>query len=198
MNATVERIGELMERGVSAGTTLLDAGASLLESLNATPSLPKLNACSCEIPPPCWLPKQLRPVTSHVCAGAAASLRIRVTNCGPEKTTVRLEATGADKGAVKVTPASISLGPLERGVLTATVQTDAKAAKGTELEVLIWVRGCADHVVRWTIELSSRGGDACHELDVDDCTDYLHHWYDHFYCYRPCRDRGRDPAGTRG
>ena len=198
MNATVERIGELMERGVSAGTTLLDAGASMLESLNAMPSMPKLNACSCEIPPPCWMPKQLRPVTSHVCAGAAASLRIRVTNCSPEKSTVRLEAAGADKGAVKLTPASISLGPLERGVLTATVQTDAKAAKGTELEVLVWVRGCADHVVRWTIKLSSRGGDCCHELDVDDCTDYLHHWYDHFYCYRPCRDRGRDPVGSRG
>jgi hypothetical protein len=197
MNATVERIGELMERGVSAGTTLLDTGASLLESLSSSPLVPKLNSCSCEIPPPCWMPRELRPVTSHVCAGAAASLRIRVTNCSPQTTTVSLEATGADKGKVKFSPASISLGPLERGVLTATLQTDAKAASGTELEALIWVRGCVDHVVRWTVKLSSKGGDACHELDVDDCPDYLHHWYDHFYCYRPCRDR-RDPAGTRG
>ena len=63
MNATVERIGELMERGVSAGTTLLDAGASLLESLNVSPAVPKLTSCSCEIPPPCWMPKELRPVT---------------------------------------------------------------------------------------------------------------------------------------
>jgi hypothetical protein len=21
---------------------------------------------------------------------------------------------------------------------------------------------------------------------VDDCPDYQHHWYDHFYCHRHC------------
>lgn len=194
MNATIEAMGELLERGVQAGTSLLGAGTSLLETLGASPLAPKLGSCSCEIPPPCWMPRELTPVTSHVCAGATASLRVRVTNCSPGRTTVSLEASGPEAQKVALTPASISLGPLERGVLTATHATPANASRGMELEALIWVRGCVDHVVRWTVKTSSRGGDSCHEVDVQDCPDYLHHWYDHFYCARPCRDRG----STRG
>jgi len=41
-------------------------------------------------------------------------------------------------------------------------------------------------MVRWTIKQTSRGGTCCHEVDIDDGPDYLHHWYDHFYCERPC------------
>jgi hypothetical protein len=182
MNTTAERIGDLVELGVSAGTSMLDF---LLKS----PAMPKVSSCSCEIPPPCWMPRELRPVKSHVCAGGKAMLRIRVTNCSIETTTVTLAPAGDDAGKVKVSPKSVSLGPLERGVLTASIDVDAKAASGSELEVLVWVRGCVDHVVRWTVRVSSLGKDACHELDVEDCPDYVHHWYDHFYCARPCRRR---------
>ena len=204
MNATVDRIGELIDRGLDVGTSLLDAGTSLLGSLSEGRLLPtsgtcacgSSGACSCDIPAPCWMPRQLCDVTSHVCAGASATLRLRVTNCSPQHTTVSLQATGVEAQKVTLAPASISLGPLERGVLTATLSTAATDAKGTEHEVLIWVRGCIDHVLRWTVKTSSRGGDSCHECDIDDCQDYLHHWYDHFYCYRPCRNR--DPAGSSG
>jgi hypothetical protein len=181
MTTTVDRIEDLLERGASAGTTLLG-------SLMRRPMMmPRLGGCSCDIPPPCWMPRQLRPVSSHVCAGGKAILRVRVTNCTPETTTVALDAAGPDAGAVTTSPATLSLGPLERGILTASVEIDETAAAGTEREVLLWVRGCVDHVVRWTVRTSRRGGDACHELDVDDCPDYVHHWYDHFYCARPCR-----------
>ena len=27
------------------------------------------------------------------------------------------------------------------------------------------------------------------ELTVEDCPDLVHHWYDHFYCPRPCPNR---------
>jgi hypothetical protein len=26
-------------------------------------------------------------------------------------------------------------------------------------------------------------------VEVEDCPDLIHHWYDHFYCDRPCTDR---------
>lgn len=189
MNPTVERIGDLVERGVVRGTALLD---SLVRSDSFPRSplelLPR-GACSCEIPPPCWLPRQLPPVTSHVCAGGRATLRIRVTNCSAEQTTVRLEVKGEAAKAVELSPAAISLGPLERGVLTASLPTDSKEGAGPEHELLVWIRGCLDHAVRWTVRTSSRGGSATHELAVEDCPDYLHHWYDHFYCARPCRPR---------
>jgi len=62
--------------------------------------------------------------------------------------------------------------------------------------VLVWIRGCVDHVVRWTVKSSRRGSDCCHELEIDDCPDYVHHWYDHFYCPRPCRHGNRVIHGS--
>jgi hypothetical protein len=29
-------------------------------------------------------------------------------------------------------------------------------------------------------------GASCPEVEVDDCPDNIHHWYDHFYCERGC------------
>jgi hypothetical protein len=53
----------------------------------------------------------------------------------------------------------------------------------------VWIHGCVEHAVRWTVRVAGRGGDSCNELDIDDCPDYVHHWYDHFYCARPCGHR---------
>jgi hypothetical protein len=27
------------------------------------------------------------------------------------------------------------------------------------------------------------------EVEIEDCPDLIHHWYDHFYCERPCPSR---------
>jgi len=24
------------------------------------------------------------------------------------------------------------------------------------------------------------------DIEIEDCPDLIHHWYDHFYCPRPC------------
>ena len=183
MTTTVGRIADLLERGI-------DTGSSIIESMSRAPMvrmrMPKLGTCSCDIPPPCWLPRELGPVTTYVCAGATATLRLRITNCSIERSTVELEAVGADAAGVKIDPSSLSLAPLERRVVTLSFFVDASAASGTEHEVVVWIRGCVDHVLRWTIKTTRRGGGCCHELDVEDCPDYIHHWYDHFYCARPC------------
>jgi hypothetical protein len=184
---TVDQIADLLERGLAAGTSMLDslAGSSTLSSLQAR--LPRATTCSCHIPPPCWMPREHGPVTTHVCAGGTATLRLRITNCSIETSTVSVEVKGPGAANVKVAPASLSLSPLERGIVALSLATNATDAKGTEHETLVWIHGCVEHVVHWTVKVAGRGGHSCQELDLDDCPDYVHHWYDHFYCARPCR-----------
>ena len=190
MTTTVDRIADLLERGVG----VLDSLAS--SSMISNMQMPRLESCSCQIPPPCWMPREHEPVTTHVCAGSTATLRLRITNCSIESSKIEIQATGAAAASVQIDPASLSLTPLERGVVGLSLKTDIAEAVGTEHEVLVWIRGCVDHVVRWTVKSSRRGSDCCHELEIDDCPDYVHHWYDHFYCPRPCRHSNRVIHGS--
>jgi len=141
--------------------------------------------CGCQIPPPCWAPQSLGEVTSHVCPGAAATIRLRITNCGPVQRAVKIEAVGKTAG-VTVTPAGLTIGPMERAVVVASVNVPADAPSGQEQEILLWVRGCQNHYLRWTVNVAARGISCCHEVEVSDCPDLVHHWYDHFYCGRQC------------
>lgn len=192
-----EAIGDLVMQGTRIGLDLLEtlAGSSMTDlkrtMMKAMPSMQSRCACGCHIPPPCWAPVCVGEVTSHVCPGASASIRIRVTNCDIAPNTIRIEAAGQGSG-VTVTPDSLTLGPMERGVSVVSLTVPATAGSGDVLERLIWIRGCRQHYLRWTVKTSSRGADACHEIEIDDCNDQVHHWYDHFYCPRPCSHR--DPA----
>jgi hypothetical protein len=181
----------------------LRLGADLFESLtgrNPADLLPKrMPGCgcrphgSCDIPPPCWMPQPLCDCTSHVCPCAKATIRIVVTNCDP--TSRRIVAVSATGSEVKVTPPQAVLGPLERATFEATIGVPDDADKKT-LESVIRIRGCREHYFRWTIRVGAVGLDSCHEVEVSDCPDYLHHWYDHFYCPRPCPQiSGSPPHG---
>jgi hypothetical protein len=197
--------------GVSAALMeLLNAqmrlGADLFESLTGRPA-PTLGdvtelgrtlvggsrACGCHvrsgcctIPPPCWMPRPLGECTSHVGQCKTACLRFRITNCDRVPRTVVVEATGPNSGKVTISPPSLLLGPMERGTVTACVAVPDDAKSGDESELLLWFRGCKEYYFRWTISVGTLGMDSCHEVEVCDCPDYLHHWYDHFYCPRPC------------
>ena len=185
----------LMDAAVRMGEDLLDAlqgrrTTGLVSTLQRTmPSLPMARGgCTCHIPPPCWMPRDLGEIRSRVCAGGTATLRVRVTNCSASPRKVAIEAR-PDSAELTIDPSSLALGPLERGVALASLAMPAKAGVGEERETLIWVRGCRDHVLRWTVRVASRAGDCGHEIDVNDCPDLVHHWYDHFYCERPCGHR---------
>jgi hypothetical protein len=162
---------------------------SLLAPLSAcaTPAKGKSTSCGCDIPPPCWAPQPIGDVDSGVCPGATATVRIHVTNCGATTRTMTFQAVGT---GVTITPASLPLGPMERGKVVASVTLPADADLGSRREVLVWVRGCHDHYLRWTIYAASRAECGCEEVHVSDCPDYVHHWYDHFYCDHPCLHRG--------
>jgi hypothetical protein len=146
-------------------------------------------SCGCDIPPPCWYPKAAGEVTSFGCPGATAMLRLRIHNCGPVPRRVRLEGEGA-----AFDPPELTLGSMERDVAIARVEFPSDV--GLERELLLWIRGCHTHYVRWTVVATSRGAGCCHELDVEDCPDYLHHWYDHFYCAHPCAEPRRADVAT--
>jgi hypothetical protein len=103
------------------------------------------------------------------------------------KRTIKVAGTNA---AVKAEPASLALGPLEEGVVTLSLAVPAGATKGQTQKSLVWVHGCKDHYFRWTVVAVEAGVVCCAgEVDVEDCPDLIHHWYDHFYCQRPCPNR---------
>ncbi|MGH2707940.1 MAG: hypothetical protein ACRDJK_06555 [Actinomycetota bacterium] len=140
----------------------------------------------CTIPSPCWLPQSLGHCTSHVSPCKTACLEFTITNCDRVARTIAVQATGAHAGKVTVAPVSIALGPMERGTITACIAVPDSAKAGEKLESLLWIRGCQEHFLRWTVSVGTAGADSCHEIEVCDCPDYIHHWYDHFYCLRPC------------
>lgn len=144
----------------------------------------RLHAGCCDIPPPCWVPRPLGECVSHVCPCATACVRLVVTNCdATSRRVVRVEASGPH---VKVDPPQLVLTPLERGTVQVCVAVPAEARQGDKIETLVRVRGCREHYLRWTVSVGTLGMDSCHEIEIDDCPDLVHHWYDHFYCHRSC------------
>jgi hypothetical protein len=151
--------------------------------------MPTVPSCACKIPPPCWMPQNAGCVVSHVCPGSPAVLCIRITNCGSTDRTINFD--DAAKNAVTFQPSVLTLGPMETGVVTATLASSSGACEEGEQTALVWIRGCKDHYVRWTVKTVKRGAACCHEIAVEDCPDFTHHWYDHFYCARPCTSQKR-------
>lgn len=144
--------------------------------------------CGCHIPPPCWAPKAIGEIVSHACPGATATIRLRISNCGATRREIKIDAAGKATG-VKIDPPALTLGPMERETVAVSVAIPTDAGHGYEQEMLLWVRGCKQQYLRWTVRVTSRGGSCCHEVEVEDCPDLVHHWYDHFYCQRPCPPR---------
>ena len=105
--------------------------------------------------------------------------------------TFAIESSGDDAG-ITIEPAKLAVGPFERASVTVALPVPATAAKAHEREVLLWVRGCRDHVLRWHVKACRPLPWTCPcKVEVRDCPDLVHHWYDHFYCEHPCR-HGRD------
>ena len=99
--------------------------------------------------------------------------------------------TGKTGIPLTVDPPTLTLGPMERGTVVVSGQIPANTNNGQEFDSLVWVRGCKEYYLRWLITTATRGADCCHEIEVNDCPDYVHHWYDHFYCHRPCPPQTR-------
>lgn len=138
----------------------------------------------CHVPPPCWMPLPLGECVSVVNACGKACIRLVITNCDRLARTVNVRAEGFQ--GIKVTPPSVTLGPMDRATVEVCLTVPEETESGKKFESMIWVDGCRDHFLRWTVSVGSAAFDSCHEVPVNDCQDYRHHWYDHFYCARTC------------
>ncbi len=120
-----------------------------------------------------------------MCPGQAATLCLRVGNRSMSTRTVTVETGTFDTG-VTITNSPLSLGPMENGIASVSYQPSHEAAHGDSHEILVWVRGCQVHVLRWNVVVGRTDRGACIDVDVEDRQDDVHHWYDHFYCAHPC------------
>jgi hypothetical protein len=198
MKEITDSFTNLLDQTLNSGVSLLETFAKSTSDLNSklaphmkSMKMPNMRGC-CEIPPPCWMPKQLTAFTSHVCPGGSASVRFCITNCGLGARTITAEA---NQGAV-VSPASIQLSAMERSCLTVNFTAPATYQNGDCTEILVWLHGCKSYYLRWTVQASNRGCECCHEIEIEDCPDLVHHWYDHFYCVRGCLPERNRVAGT--
>jgi hypothetical protein len=197
---TAEREGALTEF-FEAWTNLVKEsarfGADLVRSISPSVStavsqfasaatrMPKAaQGCSCTIPPACWMPVDAGTVRTTACAGAKATLSVRVTNCGATPRDITVEANLKASQGGTITPPNLVVGPMETATSTVTVNVP----DGHEQQYLIWVRGCKSHFIRWTVATGEHCAGSS-TVDVDDCPDNVHHWYDHFYCQHPCQGR---------
>ena len=145
---------------------------------------PPASRPACTVPPPCWMPKMLGDISSYACGCSTVTVKIEVTNCDRVARTFSIRSDGVE--GVKVAPESVNLNPMRRGTIEVSFKLPDEIDEGTEYETLLWIEGCNQHVLRWTIVAGKSGMDSTHEVKVSDCPDYRHHWYDHFYCNRPC------------
>lgn len=186
LEETVQAFGGLVQHGTAAFGLLGGSSVQMIRGVLKT-LLPSED-CNCEIPPPCWMPQPLGEVTSYVCEGGTATIRFRVANCSNTSRKINISVPGS-KAGVKITQQDVNLGPMERAVVGVSLSVAVDAPCGERREIIIWFRGCREQFLRWTVEVASRGVESCSEVEVEDCPDLIHHWYDHFYCDRPCTDR---------
>jgi hypothetical protein len=117
-----------------------------------------------------------------------------ITNCSMATRTITISTTTTVTG-LSFSVTDLTLGPMERGVVEVSYTIPATAHQGEATEILLWIQGCKLHFLRWTVKVTSACADTTVEVNVSDCPDLVHHWYDHFYCPRPClQDR---PRGTQ-
>lgn len=189
----VDSLATLINSSAQLSIDLLRSFGESTPSLGSLPSLPSLpssrekpsHGCSCAIPPACWLPRDAGDVRTYACPGATASLRIRVENCGIKPRTIAIDVGGSPPG-VTVTPATLHLDGLESGTALITFAIPPSAHDHADFPFRIWIRGCKTHYVHWTV-VAGEGDCRCRTIEIDDCPDTVHHWYDHFYCDHPCQ-----------
>ncbi|MEO6527938.1 MAG: hypothetical protein ABIP93_15065 [Gemmatimonadaceae bacterium] len=144
---------------------------------------------SCEIPPPCWEPQPAGDCCFELPPGGTATIRVRIKNCGWTRQVVALTVLGKVAGWMTIMPTALLLDPLERGLILVTIQVPTNASIGATVSAPLIIRGCRDHYSRIEVRVCDCAGAMnCCDVNVDDCADQIHHWYEHFYCPRPCNN----------
>jgi hypothetical protein len=181
----------LLNAQLLLGKEVLKLAGSATGALGALRGMkmPRMHGC-CDMPEPCWMPLSLGEVKCTLKPGDSGTLCLVVTNGDFRPHDVQFAATGKSASAVSFSTTSATLGPKERIAVTATFtvpkEQRTEDCRCIDHEALVWVRGCRNHYLRWTIDESACAKPCCEEIMVNDDPDYVLHWYDHFYLARPC------------
>jgi hypothetical protein len=194
MNRTSERAGT-RALGDSIAT-MLDAPVQLAAGLGS--GLGFRLPHGCEIPPPCWEPRFAGACHVDLVPGSAATVRVHVTNCGWQRQVVGITATGRLAAIVKLEPTTLIVDVQSQATFRVIVRLPDQLPPGEVLSGALLVRGCLDHFARITVRAADCVSLGCCDLHMQDCPDHVHHWYDHFYCPRPCRNLSRTEQATHG
>ena len=210
MKGVDSALGDLVAAQLGLGKELLKvlgAGSALLFDGAKGLRLPAATNC-CDIPAPCWMPKSLGEISCRLIEGDTGEVCLEITNEDFRAHTYNVDAAGPDAGAVQIagTDRQFVLGPKERRTVSVRAimvkkQDDnpdraQSCCDSDDLDLLIWVRGCADHYLRWIICRDEKKSKACcHCVTVIDENDYELHWYDHFHVLRPCPSTAGKLAG---
>ncbi|MBV9248455.1 MAG: hypothetical protein JO227_04315 [Acetobacteraceae bacterium] len=180
---------KLLEANLTLGGEVLKlfgAGASGAMSGLGALKMPKFGSC-CDIPDPCWMPHLAGEAHCCLAPGGSGEIRMTVTNTDRVPRSFSITAAGFGAPLVSFSATSIALGPKERTLVTATIAIpSSQAPQSAPYDVVIWVRGCREHYLRWIVRITAESRTCCYEVDIDDEPNYIVHWYDHFYCPRPC------------
>jgi hypothetical protein len=133
------------------------------------------------------MPKDLGEVCASGCPGAVATVAIEVANDDFRPRSFVFAASGPAGSFVELVPEKVEIGPKEQHTLTARMTLPSTSQDGLRLDSILWVRGCHDHFVRWSVCVGTRSIGGCRRVCLADRPDYVHHWYDHFYCVNGCR-----------
>jgi hypothetical protein len=175
-----------------AMTAVLDAPARMAATLAG--SLARAGSPGCAIPPPCWEPRPAGRCTLVLPPGCTGTIRIHLYNCDWTRRLVGVTAPGKLAAWTTFDPTTQVVDPQSRVTFTVRVRVPDDAKPGQSLAGPILVRGCVDYFIRVDVVVAEEGGRSLCEVSIEDCPDHIHHWYDHFYCPRPCR---RSPKEVR-
>jgi hypothetical protein len=190
LDAAFQAAENLLEAGANVSTSLLNLltsatpgalGGVVNWAANASPG----GDCACHIPPPCWMPRMLREARSYGVVGDEASLTFVITNESLAARTIQVFTTTPMAG-LSSTATTLTLAAMARGEVTLTYTIPAGTTANPGTEILLWIRGCRLHFLRWVVRLGTVSADTDQEVCVKDGPENLHHWYDHFYCAHPC------------
>ena len=147
----------------------------------------RASAGGCEIPAPCWEPQHAGTCAVCIAPGGVATFRVIVSNCGWSRQVVMITALGKIASWLTFGPTSIAMEPMERNIFLVKIQAPDGASVGASQVVPVIIRGCRDHYIRVEVSIANCASlTTCCDMLVEDCADNVHHWYDHFYCARPC------------
>lgn len=173
----------LSKEVVKLFSALAGDALSMLKDIN----MPKGKSC-CDIPQPCWMPHEVADICAELTPGGTQTIKITVTNEDFRPHNYTIMANGKDAGIVNFSANSLNLGPKERQSITATISVPAGLdVNGGPLEFVIWVKGCNNYYIRVALYVDNKPTAwKTNEFEVNDTPDYVVHWYDHFYCTKPC------------